>query len=381
MKKKLVKHLGNRITELGNAKKKGVKIIGYFPGDYVPVEIIYASGAIPLCLADGGDSNPVDTSLSVIPRHFCSFVRAQVGEMVLRRNPYYSLIDMIVSPIACLHLQKLAEIIEYNGNIEIFKLGIPRLATSDADLKYYADRIEALKNKLEEFTGNKITSDKIRSAIELCNKMRELLKQISLMRRSSPAPISAIDFVKLNHASYYADPVFMVEVLESTLNELNKEQKAAVVNAPRLLLIGPNIANGDYKIMELIEEAGGDIVIEEVCEGIRSYWQPVESKGDPIESLAKAYLRQRVPCGYMTSSTKTRLDFALKLIKDFTVSGVIFYNLLGCETYDAESYFFTQKMEENKIPTLVLESDYGMADIGQIKTRIEAFMEMLEGAK
>lgn len=379
MEKRLDAHLKKRVIELTKAKEKGIKIIGYFPGNYVPEEIIYASGAVPLCLADGGDSTPVEASLSVIPRHFCSFIRAQVGEFAVKSNPYYSLIDLLVAPIACQHLKKLAEIIEYSGNIEMVKLGIPNEYDSDAALEYYTYQLTKLKEKLQVFTGHSITNESISSAIGLYNSMRKLLREISLMRRESPSPISTIDFIKLNHASFYADPSFMVEALQHINNELKNNYHTSKVETPRLLLMGPNIVYGDYKIMELVDSAGGEIVIEEISEGIRNYWQTISNKGNPIESLARGYLTDRVPCAFMIHSAKKRLDFALKLIKDFNVSGVVWYELLGCETYDSESYFFARNFEERNIPLLILESDYGTSDIGQIKTRIDAFIEIIKG--
>jgi benzoyl-CoA reductase/2-hydroxyglutaryl-CoA dehydratase subunit BcrC/BadD/HgdB len=129
----------------------------------------------------------------------------------------------------------------------------------------------------------------------------------------------------------------------------------------------------------MVREVGGNIVIEEVCEGIRYYWHTIDNTGDPLEALARGYLRDRVPCAFMRDSAGPRLDFALKLIDDFNVSGVIWYQLLGCETYDAESYFFNQRMGEKNIPMLILESDYGMADVGQARVRLEAFIEMVRG--
>jgi benzoyl-CoA reductase/2-hydroxyglutaryl-CoA dehydratase subunit BcrC/BadD/HgdB len=375
----LAVHLRERPSQLKEAKNKGVKIIGYFPGNYVPEELIYASGAVPLCLISGGDSRPAEAALSVVPQVICPFARAQIGERLLRENPYYSMIDMLVAPITCQHLKKVAEVWEYNGDLEIFKLGIPHQHNNDFEMEYFTDRLKVLKDRLQEFTGNEITDEKISEAIGLYNKMRELLKNISLLRRTSPSLLSSLDFVKLNHASLYADPAFMVDFLDSVYHELKDNQQVTEADAPRILLIGPNIGYGDYKVLELVKAAGGDIVIEEICEGIRYYWNKIESKGDLFESLAKGYLVDRIPCAFMRYSTRKRLDFILKLVKDFVVSGVIWYELLCCETYDAESYFFSQKMGERNIPMLILESDYSTADTGQFKTRIEAFIEILSG--
>ena len=377
--KDLNTHLENRPAQLRAAKKKGVKIIGYFPGNYVPEEIIYASGAVPICLTHGGSYEPVNAALEVMPQVSCPFARAQVGERLLKRNPYYEMIDMVVAPITCQHLKKVAEIWDYYGDVEVFKLGVPHEYYGESELEYYIDRLRTLQDRLQTLTGNNITTEKISNAIGLYNRMRELLKKISLLRRASPPPISALDFARLNHASFYADPALMVDFLDSVYRELVKKQQVGAAETPRLMLVGPNLANGDYEILELVKAAGGDIVVEEVCEGIRYYWQTIEDKGDLLRSLAKGYLQKEPPCAFMRYSSKKRLDFTLKLAADFNVSGIIWYELLYCETYDAESYFFNQKMSERNIPMLILESGYGAAGIGQMKIRIDAFIEMVKG--
>ncbi|MBN1367883.1 MAG: 2-hydroxyacyl-CoA dehydratase, partial [Dehalococcoidales bacterium] len=204
-------------------------------------------------------------------------------------------------------------------------------------------------------------------------------RKISCIRQTNPSVLSALDFVKLNHASFYADPAFMVKVLDSVYQELKDKQQAKETNAPRILLVGPNIGYGDYTVLELVQAAGGEIVIEEICEGVRYYWNEVEKGGDLYQSLTKTYLTDRLPCAFLRDATKKRLEFTLKLIKDFNVSGVIWYELLCCETYDSEAYYLSHKLNELNIPVLILESDYSTASTGQLKTRIGAFIEILKG--
>ena len=375
---RLAAHLRDRPAQLESIKQQGGKVVGYFPGDYVPEELILAAGAVPLCLIDGGDKLPVEASTSTIPHIFCPFSRAQIGEKLLQRNPYYGLMDMLVAPVTCQHLRKVADIWECDSDLKIFKLGVPHQNDNDFELEYFTERLVALSDRLQQLTGNQISGQKIGGAIELYNRLREGLKQLSLMRRSPSPPLSALEFVKLNHASYYADPAFMVDILESACREPG-EKASGGSNAPRLLLIGPNIGQGDYKVLELVKASGADIVIEEVCEGVRYYWRNIDNRGDPIESLTKGYLRERVHGAFMRYSAQKRLDWALKLIADFNVAGVIWYELIGCECYDAESYFFSRRLAERDIPMLVLESDYGDGDSGQARTRIEAFIEIVRG--
>jgi len=129
----------------------------------------------------------------------------------------------------------------------------------------------------------------------------------------------------------------------------------------------------------MVQATGGEIVVEEICGGIRNYWQSIENQGDLLQSMTRGYLLDRVPCAFLRNASKKRFDYILQLVKEFNVSGIIWYELLCCETYDAESYYFTEKMGELDIPVLVLESDYSTAATGQLKTRIQAFIEILEG--
>jgi benzoyl-CoA reductase/2-hydroxyglutaryl-CoA dehydratase subunit BcrC/BadD/HgdB len=143
--------------------------------------------------------------------------------------------------------------------------------------------------------------------------------------------------------------------------------------------MGPNLAYGDTAILDLIEIAGGDVVVEEFFEGMRYYRRPINNWGNPLCRLAESYLQDRLPPAFMRSSTRKRLDSTMKLIEDFTVSGVIWYELLCCETYDQESYFFFKELSERGIPMLIVESDYTPLDTGALKTRLGAFMELLQG--
>ncbi len=374
----IANHLKERPARLSEAKKNGSKIIGYLPGNYVPEEIIYASGAIPVGLVHGGNHRSADAALSLLPQVICPFARAQVGERMLKENPYYSMLDMVVGPITCQHLKKVIDTWEYLGGLEIFKLGVPHQHGDDFYLQYFQNRLAVMQERLQSFTGNTITHEKLVDAIGLYNRMRGLLRKISLMRRNSPL-LSGLDFIKLNHASFYADPVFMVDALEAVYKELQDRKPSLRANVPRILLTGPNLGYGDYRIAELVEETGGEIAVEEFCEGMRYYWHDIQVQSDLVESFTRGYLVDRVPCAFMRYSAGKRLDFMLNLIKDFKIDGVIWYELLACETYDSESFFFIDKMAEHGVPVLILESDYGTADTGQIKTRVEAFFEIVKG--
>lgn len=375
---RLSRHISRRAETLRTAKERGRKIVGYFPGGYVPEEIIHAAGAVPVCLGSGGDYRAAEAALSAIPTIICPFARAQVGLMMSRSDPCYNMVDLIVAPITCQHLKKVAETLEHRGDIPVVKLGVPH-QQGDLELQYYTDRLRTLAGRLGEFTGREVTDEGLETAIRLYDRMRTLLDDIGSMRREALLPITTRDFVELNHASFCLDPETMVEELERLKENLKGTAMHGTSGRPRILLLGPSLADGDTAIIDLIEAAGGDVVAEEVFEGMRCRQSTMDRQGDPMVRLAESYLRGRLPPAFMRSATRRRLDFALKIVEDFHVSGVVWYELLCCETYDQESYFFFKEFGERGIPMLVVESDYTPLDTGPLKTRLGAFVELLQG--
>lgn len=193
------------------ARDGGGKVVGYYPGGYVPKELLYASGAIPLCLANGGDARIADEALSLLPNVICPFARAQVGQMLLKADPFYTGLDLLVVPSTCQHMKKIGDVWEYYEGCPVFKLGIPCEHDKPFELEYFQSRLLDLTKRLECVTGRTITDDRLYDAIELYNRLRRLLKTLSLARRGPGPRLSALDFVLLNHASFYVDPVLMID--------------------------------------------------------------------------------------------------------------------------------------------------------------------------
>lgn len=388
--------LRSRGEDVERAGHTGRKVVGYLPGGYVPEEMIYASGAIPLCLSHGGEAKAADQGLSILPGVICPFARAQVGEMLLDTNPFYSSLDLLVVPSTCQHMKKIGDVWEYYRGPQVFKLGVPYEHDKDFELQYFRDRLGALKERLEALTGTTITDAALTEAIAVYNRLRALFEALSLTRRSPHPPLSSLEFMRLNHASLYADPVAMADLLEAVYQGLPlREVSAPPPDAPpadvprtpahrqgkrpRVLLTGPNLAFGDHDVLKAVAAAGADLVVEEVFEGVRDYWHRIDATGDPLDALARGYLIDKRPAAFMRGSTRKRLEFVKQLIREFDVSGVIWYQLLCCEFYDEEAFFFERGLRPDGIPMLMVESDYHALDSGPLKTRLEAFVETLVG--
>lgn len=375
---KLSAHLRTRVIELTKMKGEGHKIIGYTPGGYMPEELLYACGAmpVPVGLIRGGEHEPVLVAGAYLPRWLDTFCRAQIGYKVLKEEALYDLIDLLVVPITDNNIRAIADCWNFYTDTEVFRFGVPHSKT-DNGFWYYLDGINLLKEKLEKLTGTEITESKLREAINLCNRERELLSEISLMRQAEHPPLSGRDFLELNHASFLADKKVMVDVLESFCAEL-KQKEAPVLRGPRVLLTGSTLAFGDYKIYDLIEGAGAAVVIEEFAEGVRHFSEVIHLNGNLMEALADRYFRRRIPPAWFRPG-RERLDYLVMLAKDFNVDGVIWYQLMYRDSYDIESYYFPDILRrETGLSMLKIESDYDASEIGPFRTRVETFIETIK---
>jgi len=372
---RLAAHVKSRIGDLIKLKKQGVKVVGYSPGGYLPEEIILAAGAVPVCLARGGDHTLVEQASAYVCRWLDTFCRTQIAYGASGEDPYYNIINLLAVPVTDNHVRAVSDILFYHTNIDIFPFGVPHMKEK-ATYEYYLHGIIRFKEKMESLCGSSITEEKLKQAIELCNRERELFRKISLLRLSDPSPLKSSDFVALHHGSLLADKGFMVDLLEEVYQNLQK-------NAPsqdsktRLLFTGSTLAIGDSRVLNLIEGYGGEVVVEEFAEGLRPYWEQVSLDGDPMEALADAYFNRRVPPAWFRPG-KERLDFIIKLARDFKVDAVVWYHLMYRESYKTESYYFPKRLkEELGIPMILIESDYDASEIGQMSTRIETFIYTL----
>jgi benzoyl-CoA reductase/2-hydroxyglutaryl-CoA dehydratase subunit BcrC/BadD/HgdB len=135
---------------------------------------------------------------------------------------------------------------------------------------------------------------------------------------------------------------------------------------------------GDYKVLEMVENAGANIVIEEFAEGIRHYWQNVQANGDLMQALADRYFRRREPPAWFRPS-RERLDYLIELARGFQVDGIIWYQLMYRSSYDIQAFYFEKMLKkELDIPMLKLESDYDVSERGPLRTRIETFVEIIK---
>jgi benzoyl-CoA reductase/2-hydroxyglutaryl-CoA dehydratase subunit BcrC/BadD/HgdB len=367
-----------RPEKLKEQKENGVKIIGY-TGRFVPEELIYASGALPYLLCKGGQPEPPDAVVPYMLRFMSPYSRSQIGYHLLGIDPVVPMLDLIVAQCSDCHESRLADLFEY-FKLPTVRLGVPADWEKSLSRDYYYRRLIQLKESLEGLTGNKISHEKLKKSIGSINKTRGLLRKINLLRREQPPPIGGYDFIRLNHYSFYCELDKLNSKLNDLYGQLQKGKSPFPREAPRILLAGHVVSVGDYVVPKLIEESGGAVVTEFLDEGMRQCAWNVKINGDVMRNLAETYYVERTPPSVFQPAWEERVEFIKKLIRDWKIDGVIWYELSFEEIYDLECSIISKAMDEMNTPLLKLESSYEYAReaMGPLTTRVESFIESIK---
>lgn len=368
---------GIRPAELIEHQKKGGKVFGTFCV-YVPDEIVFAADAIATGLC-GGSQFWVPGGEKVLPTNTCPLIKASVGARIDRTCPFFRIADMYVGETTCDGKKKAWEILA--EDVPVHVMNLPQMKRAK-DVQAWAEEIETFKNIVEEFTGNKVTADKLAESIKLINNKRKALERLYDLRKNETLPISGCDALLISQIAFYDDPARFTQMTNKLCDELEKRVANGVSVVPagtkRIMLTGTPLAIPNWKLHNIVETSGAAVVCEEMCTGTRYFEKLVDESGTTLEeqyqALANRYMN--INCACFTPNSG-RIDDILRLAKEYKVDGIIDVNLKFCNLYDTEGYFVERAMKEAGIPVLGIETDYTDSDAQQLRTRVSAFIEML----
>jgi bzd-type benzoyl-CoA reductase N subunit len=361
-------------SEIMDFKAQGKKVFGWLC-TYVPEELIVAAGALPVRITGYGRETDLDDGNAYLYINNCSFSRS-CFQRGLRGD--YSFLDGVVGGSTCDGARRLFDVWRRYINTPFYQvLTVPRKTTDDAQALYLSQVI-SFKQNLEEFLGFEITEQNLLNAVELCNETRGLLKKLYELRKRLETPITGAQTLEILTASF--------RMPKASFNAKLKHLLVALENSPvtykgraRLMLVGSVMDNPEF--LQSIEETGGLVVTDELCTSTRYWSDPVIiNNGEPvINAIAHRYL-SNFPCARMYPSEE-RFDRIMALCRDFKVDGVISQIIRYCVPYAHDVPLLNDKMKAAKIPLLNLDVEYGSSGSGQIRTRVQAFLEMMEAHK
>lgn len=354
-------------------KKAGKPIVGYLCS-YVPEEIFYAAGALPYRVRPTGckSTKEADAYFS----HFnCTYARS-CFEFALGHE--YDFLDGVVIPNSCDHIRRLYDLWKERIPLPKFNhlIQVPHKRQGE-QIAFFREDLAILQAKVERHFGISISDKSLRQAAGVCNETRRLLRHLYDLRQQPNPPITGTDCLKIVMASTASPKSEVNELLRRLLSELIGSKGRSDYRA-RLMLLGSSY--DDPVHMQVIEDAGGLIVTDALCLGTRYFWQDVEIDGDPLTGLARSYL-SKPSCARMSDALSERVAFLKQLIDKYHVDGVIFQRIRYCDLWGVEHFEVKKRLQEWHIPLLSIEREYTPGGMGQLGTRVQAFIERLESSR
>ena len=361
-------------------KEKGIPFVGAFC-TYLPQEIPMAMGAsvVGLCSMSGETIPEAEKDL---PRNLCPLVKSSYGFAKTDKCPYFYFSDLIVGETTCDGKKKMYEML---GDFKpVYVMELPNSQSPDA-FELWKKEVIKFKEKLESHFGVTITDEQVRQAARIKNAERAALREFYELMKLKPAPMLGQDLYKVLYGATFK---FHKEAIPGEVHALVERIKAEyeaggedsprvkLAGRPRILVTGSPIGGVTEKVIRALEDNGAQVVVFENCSGAKAVDEDVDVDAPDIyEALARRYLN--IGCSCMTPNPN-RIKLMGRLIDEYQVDAVVDVILQACHTYNVESYKIRRFVTEEKgIPYLSLETDYSTSDVGQLNTRMAAFVEML----
>lgn len=348
--------------------RTGGKILGYFC-TYFPEEVAYAAGILPVRIF--GSHQPQDVTDRHIYSMYCPYCRDCLAEGLLGKYDY---LDGIAKARSCIHIRntftswQLQIPLSYSHFISF-----PSNIQSSRAKPFLMKELARFKKSLEEWSGKRISQDDIERAIDIYNTNRRLIKQLYTLRQRDIPPILGAEAMEIVLSGQVMDKAEHNVLLQELWQDIDG-QPSERGTGMRLMLIGSE--DDDTEFVRMIESLGATVVVDDHCTGTRYFWNEVTPAEDTLSAIAQRYL-ERPPCPAKDYPERRRWSYIFKLIDEYHVQGVILIQQKFCDPHEFDIPPLIALLKERNIPTLFLEFDI-TTPVGQFRTRVEAFLEMLE---
>ncbi len=347
----------------------GGKICGYYC-TLIPGEIFTAAGMVPYRMRGAGseDTGLADVHMS---SNVCTFVRHTVNLALEREMDFLS---GIVCMNGCDQARRAYDVLKQKTKVPFHAfLSVPR-ASEERLLPWYKEELESLIEGLEQEFSVKIGPEDLREAISLHNSVRRKLIKLNELRKGLNPPISGSEALTVTVAAHLM-PLNDFDELAGELLKATAGEEVPRNYRARFIVTGGELDEPEF--LKAIEDQGGLVVYEDTCFGARFYEELVSGEGDPFTKIAERYF-YRVPCARMFNSFSARYDNVEQIKRDYNADGLIAQRMKQCIINAGHLYNFTRRSRANGMPTLVLDREYLAGGYGQVKTRVQAFIENIE---
>ncbi len=353
-------------------QRHGKKVIGTLLTD-IPEELIHACGIVPFALLDAKADRGAGMS---VPSFSCSVV---ANALIQSSQETWDFLDGLVIPYLCDSSRSLFQIWQRNFAGRFCELlRLPRKLSSQGARTFLVKEFERFEMRLEEAFGARISNQEVWKSIETYNTNRRYLQKLKSTRSRDSNCFTNVRFFSLVKSSMLMPKEEHNAILEALLSQIDLSARAPEVPHPaRVFLSGMFVE--PFEIFQWMDEAGLVVGDDDLSVGSRYFSYAVEGQGDAIEALADSYF-QRIPSPLL-EGREDRLQFILTRVREEHLEGVVFIHLKFCEPLLFDYPDLKKGLDREGIPSLFVETDFRSLAEGQIKTRLQAFREVLDHRK
>ncbi|WP_333602067.1 double-cubane-cluster-containing anaerobic reductase [Atlantibacter hermannii] len=355
-------------------KEQGIPLVGTYC-TFMPQEIPMAAGAVVVSLCSTSDET-IEEAEKDLPRNLCPLIKSSYGFGKTDKCPYFYFSDLVVGETTCDGKKKMYEYMADFKPVHVMQL--PNSTADAASRALWKAEIHRLKEAVEQQFGVPVTEQALREAIVLKNQERRATANFYRVGQLNPPALSGMDILKVVYGATFR---FDKKALINELNDMAERARQDWQNGkrlearPRILITGCPIGGAAEKVVRAIEENGGWVVGFENCTGAKATERCVEETGDVYDALTDKYLAIGCSC---ISPNDQRLKLLSEMVEEYQADGVVDVILQACHTYAVESLAIKRHVRDNHhIPYIAIETDYSTSDLGQLSTRVAAFIEML----
>jgi len=351
-------------------KARGKRVIGYV-GPGVPEEMIHAAKMLPLRVSGDNEPVPTDKVDAYLMPNVTTFARS-VFQTVL--DGKWDFLDGVVSSITNEASRRMDDNwLAYKRRPYMDALYLPLKQTEHAVDMYLAD-LEDWRNRISEFRGARIVDRDLRRSIEIYNRGRELMQKLYELRKGECPPVTGAETLEVVKAATRLPREQFNELLEQLLDEITRTGRK-IKKGKRLMIVGSALENSTW--IDTIEDLDAVVVTDELDAGTRYFWGTVDTSLPPMEALARYYISGRPPGARIWPAGK-RFEHIFNMAEQYKVDGVISEILRNDAEYGHDKLFLDKEMGQRGIPIIELDVEYGESGSGQMRTRVEAFLEMMQ---
>jgi benzoyl-CoA reductase/2-hydroxyglutaryl-CoA dehydratase subunit BcrC/BadD/HgdB len=335
-----------------------------FTCSYLPEEVVAAAGFRPVRVASG--ARPSDADMGIHPTT-CPYIRAVFAAAA--RNDYAGAAGMVIAN-SCDGMRRLYDALAaHGGTPPVAFLDVPYKNDADA-IDLFADGLRRLAGRLEtEFGGARVTPQALERVVAGRNALRGAMARVFAHQAEGGLSGTAVF-------------TLLADAAAGNLGDGNGRIDGLIASARpggggegKRIVVSANVLDRP-DLVAMIEGAGGRVAALDTCTGAR-HWEGLVAEGspDPMRAVAERYLT-RPPCSRMEGIGR-RIDWLVKLATTTRADGVVLSTVKYCDAWLYDLPLATESLESAGIRVLALENDYEWSGSGQIKTRIEAFVETL----